>query len=229
VSGVSGVDDFHAEVAAIALRAAGPGFVLAGGNALRAHGIGRRPTMDVNLATSLEDGVRHAMDAVAAALKEAGFHVERIDPFAEDDPEQPDFIGEMAGGWVEWTVARRGGKQVVLQMSLTGGARTPVQMALGPVMALEDVLGAKLLASLERGEVRDLIDLGDALRQFSPYQLMEWARILEPGLTIEDFTAVAAQLDTLEDKAFARYGLDEAAIRSLRERFAVWPRQGSDN
>jgi hypothetical protein len=229
MNGASGVDDFHAEVAAIALRAAGPGFVLAGGNALRAHGIGRRPTMDVNLATSLEDGVRNAMDAVADALKEAGFHVERIDSFADDDPDQPDFIGEMAGGWVEWTVARRAGKQVVLQMSLTGSARTPVQMALGPVMALEDVLGAKLLASIERGEVRDLIDLGDALRRFSPYQLMEWARALEPSLTIGDFATVAAQLDTLEDKAFTAYGLDEAAIRSLRERFAAWPRTGSAN
>jgi hypothetical protein len=58
---------------------------------------------------------------------------------------------------------------------------------------------------------------------------MEWARALEPGLTIEDFTAVAAQLDTLEDKAFARYGLDDAAIRGLRERFVAWPRQGSAN
>jgi hypothetical protein len=41
-------DEFHRDVAAVALRAAGKhGFALGGGNALIAHGIISRPTEDV--------------------------------------------------------------------------------------------------------------------------------------------------------------------------------------
>ena len=40
------IDEFHEQVAAVALRAAGHGFALGGGNALIAHGVIARPTQD---------------------------------------------------------------------------------------------------------------------------------------------------------------------------------------
>jgi microcompartment protein CcmL/EutN len=68
------VNDLHRQVAAVALAAgAGHGFALGGGNALLAHGVISRPTQDVDLFTDQEHGVQAAADAVAAALRRAGF------------------------------------------------------------------------------------------------------------------------------------------------------------
>jgi hypothetical protein len=61
--------DLHERVAAAALRAAaGHGFALGGSNALIAHGLIQRPTLDVDLYTDHEHGVEAAADAVEAAL-----------------------------------------------------------------------------------------------------------------------------------------------------------------
>ncbi|WFE40346.1 nucleotidyl transferase AbiEii/AbiGii toxin family protein [Micromonospora sp. WMMD998] len=54
-------DPFQHEVASLALAAAaGHGFALAGGQALIAHGIGARPTEDIDLFTDTDGGVTPA-------------------------------------------------------------------------------------------------------------------------------------------------------------------------
>ena len=50
---------------------------LGGGNALLAHGVISRPTQDVDLFTDAENSVEAAAGAVEAALRDAGFEVER--------------------------------------------------------------------------------------------------------------------------------------------------------
>lgn len=77
------VSELHRRVAVVALAAAaGYGFALGGGNALLAHGIISRPTQDLDLFTDREHGVEAAAEAVEAALRGAGFAVERQE--AED-------------------------------------------------------------------------------------------------------------------------------------------------
>lgn len=220
----SGVSEFHALVASIALRAAGQGFMLAGGNALLIYGVTARATMDVNLITSTLGGVRPVREAVENALKAAGFHVERIDPFIGDDDE-PGWVGETAASWAEWTVSR-GGKQASLQINFNESPREPVVMGLGPVMAVEDVLGSKLRACLDRADARDYIDVAAALKRYGADQLMAWALEQEPNLTDDDFALVPFRLAELEDEAFAHYGLDAAAVAQLRDQFAAWPARG---
>jgi hypothetical protein len=57
------LDDLNARVATAALRAAADhGFALAGSNALIAHGLTQRPTLDVDLFTDQEHGVEAAAD-----------------------------------------------------------------------------------------------------------------------------------------------------------------------
>ena len=74
------LNEFHRQVAAIALGVAAPhGFALGGGNALIAHGIIDRPTEDVDLFTDEDDGVEAAAGAVEEALQVAGFEAERRD------------------------------------------------------------------------------------------------------------------------------------------------------
>ena len=59
------LDDLHRQVATIALAAARRhGFALGGGNALIAHGIIDRPTLDVDIFTTAESVVPAAAEAI---------------------------------------------------------------------------------------------------------------------------------------------------------------------
>lgn len=70
------LDELHKRVASVALHAGvGHGFALGGSNALIAHGLIQRPTLDVDLFTDQEHGVEAAADAVEAALAAEGFGI----------------------------------------------------------------------------------------------------------------------------------------------------------
>jgi hypothetical protein len=98
-------------------------------------------------------------------------------------------------------------------------------MDLGPVRALEDVLGSKLISTIERADARDYIDVAAALARYSPQQLWTRAIALDPDLSADDFAFVPLRLSELEDEAFAFYGLDAAAVARLRGRFTAWPQR----
>jgi hypothetical protein len=215
------VSEFQAKVATIALEvAASYGCALAGGNALLAHGIGNRPTEDVNLFTAQPGGVRAAAKAVEDAFRAAGFYLERVDRYHELDESWQE---DLAAHWAEWTVARDG-QQVMLQIGTIDHLRPPVATSLGPVMALEDVLASKVCALASRAEVRDYIDVAAVLDRYTPEQLIELAWQLDEGLTAGDFTDLARRLDHLDDDEFARYGLRPSDVAEVRNRFAAWPR-----
>jgi len=84
----------HRALAEIALAAAGSyGLALAGGYAVRAHGIGSRPSGDVDLFTDWQRRADfpRAVDTVIAALEERGYAasvVTRGDTFARLLPER---------------------------------------------------------------------------------------------------------------------------------------------
>jgi hypothetical protein len=215
------LDELHREVAGIALGAARRhGFALGGGNALIAHGIIDRPTEDVDLFTNEDDGVTSAAAAVEAALVAAGFEAERQDKAAG----LADVFYGMGDELAEWIVTAPGGRQMMLQMAYFDRDRRPVTMDVGPVLDLEDVVGSKVCALASRVEPRDYVDTAAALRRYSADQLIGFAKRLDPGLTDREFADAGRQLDRMPDGMFARYGLDDAAIATLRARFAAWPR-----
>jgi len=108
------VSDLHRQVASVALAvAAGHGFALGGGNALLAHGLTTRPTLDVDLFTDQEHGVENAAAAVEAALAAAGLRAERQD----DAAGVADLFPGMGQGLAEWIVTGPGGEQTMLQMA----------------------------------------------------------------------------------------------------------------
>lgn len=75
------MDTAQSTVARVALAAAnGFGFVLAGGNAIGLHGIGTRPTEDIDLFTNRADpdNFRDGVDAVAQALRADGWAIDAI-------------------------------------------------------------------------------------------------------------------------------------------------------
>jgi nucleotidyltransferase AbiEii toxin of type IV toxin-antitoxin system len=215
------LDELHRKVAAVALSAARRyGFALGGGNALIAHGIIDRPTEDVDLFTNKDDGVTSAAGAVEAALRAAGFEAERQDKTGG----LADIFYGMGDGLAEWIVTAPGGRQMMLQIAYFDRDRRPVTMDVGPVLDLEDVMGSKVCALASRVEPRDYVDTAAALERYSVNQLIAFAKRLDPGLTDQEFADAARQLDRMPDGVFSRYGLDAAAVATLRERFASWPR-----
>ena len=214
------VSEFHREVAAVALRAAAPhGFALGGGNALIAHGIIDRFTQDVDVFSDEQGGVEAAADAVEAALREAGFGIERRDKTGLADI----FYG-MGEGLAEWIVTGPDGEQMMLQMAYFDRARRPVTMDVGPVLDLEDVIGGKVCALASRIEPRDYVDTAAALERYSMEQMIGFARRLDPGLTDRDFADAVRRLDQWGDGVFALFGLGPEDVAALRARFAAWPR-----
>ena len=215
------VGRLHAQVAAIALRAAARhGFALGGGNALMAHGVVDRFTADVDLFTDEEASVAAAAESVEKALRGAGFGTERRD--------KPGGLGDifygLGDGLAEWIVTAPGGEQMMLQMAYFDRARRPVIMEIGPVLDLEDVVGGKACALASRVEPRDYVDTAAALERYTVEQIIGFARRLDPGLTGRDFTEAAERLDQWGDGVFASFGLGPDEIAELRERFAAWPR-----
>jgi hypothetical protein len=216
------VSELHRQVAAVALAAAaGHGFALGGGNALLAHGIITRPTQDVDLFTDQEHGVEAAAEAVAEALRGAGFAVERQEA---DDGGLADIFPDLGEGLAEWIVSSPDGQQMVLQLAYFDRSREPVPMEIGPVLAVEDVAGGKVCALASRVEPRDYADTARMLQRYSPAQLIDFARRLDPGLTAPDFADAGRQLDHIDDEAFTRYGLGPRQVAVVRERFTAWPR-----
>jgi hypothetical protein len=165
--------------------------------------------------------VTAAADAVQAALRRAGFQVERQDQAHGLSDMFPD-IGE---GLAEWIVTGPAGEEMMLQLAYFDRRRQPVIMDFGPVLDLEDAVGGKVCALASRVEPRDYADVAAALGRYSAAQLIGFARRLDPGLTGEDFTYAGQELDQMDDRVFAEIGLSQHQVATLRERFTAWPRE----
>lgn len=215
------VSELHRQVASVALRAASEhGFALGGGNALIAHGVIDRITQDVDLFTDEEHGVEAAAGAVEAALRAAGFEVEREDLTGG----LSDVFEGMGEGLAEWTVTAPGGQAMLLQLAYFDRVGEPVIMEFGPVLDLEDTIGGKVCALASRAVPRDYFDTAAALERYSVTELIDFAKRLDPGLTDQDFADAARRLDRVDDGWFASLGLSRQDVAALRDKFAAWPR-----
>ena len=215
------LDELHREVTAIALRAAARhGFALGGGNALIQYGVISRLTEDVDLFTDREHGVEAAGDAVESALREAGFAAERIDEASG----LADIFPGLSEGLAEWVITAPGGRQMALQLAYFDRSRGPVSTDIGPVLDLEDVIGGKVCALVSRAYERDYVDTAAVLSRYSAWQVIGFARRLDPGLEDREFAEAGQRLDRMPDEAFTLFGLGSAEIAALRQRFATWPR-----
>lgn len=208
------MDPFQSEVARVALTAAEDrGFALAGGNALVAHGLVDRPTpwTWTCSARSRADPAQVA-EQVRRALETAGYRVE-VTRRPEDS----------AGEFVQLAVSRDE-QSMLLDLARDWRQQPPARLDIGPVLHLDDAVGSKVTALAGRGLPRDFIDVAAALDRYSRDQLMTLAFVRDPGLRVADFTDAARALDGIPTEAFAPYGLDEAAVSTLRAQLADWPR-----
>ncbi len=87
----------------------------------------------------------------------------------------------------------------------------------------------KLEALFTRAEVRDFIDVDALLRGgYSRAQLIQLAKRRDAGFDEEVLADMFGSLRRLNDRQFAVYGLDPAAIRAIRDQFAEWRREVQD-
>ncbi|MDY7087502.1 MAG: nucleotidyl transferase AbiEii/AbiGii toxin family protein [Actinomycetota bacterium] len=213
------MDPRHRELAEIALRAAGSGYglALAGGYAVREHGIGSRPSGDVDLFTDWQRRADFpaAADLVIEALTDSGFvvHVDaRADTFARllvSRPDEPDTEPQKMELAADWR------------------AHPPVTLSVGPVLHPDDAVGNKMAALYGRALARDFLDIDAVLAsgRYTRDQLLRLIKAADPGFDRATFADVLGALDQISDAAFAPYGVDTASIRDMRQRFAEWQKE----
>jgi Nucleotidyl transferase AbiEii toxin, Type IV TA system len=209
------VEPKHERIARIALAVgARYGLALAGGYAVSAHGMGNRPSGDVDLFTSWpRRGEFPQMAAtVVAALEDAGYKVSVImsaETFRRLILTSPEDNSEDK-----------------LELSVDWRAHDPVQLAIGPVLHADDAVANKMCALFGRALPRDFLDVDAAVMsgQYTREQLLELAAEADRGFDRLLFADALGALTQITDAAFAEYHVDLSVIADMRHRFAEWRR-----
>jgi Nucleotidyl transferase AbiEii toxin, Type IV TA system len=201
-------DEEHALMVKIALPVCTQyGLALAGGYAVKAHGLTSRPSDDVDFATASSTSAEVIICALAAAYQDAGFEVEVL----QGDDRKGHLYVNFPGGRQRVDLLKE-----PLRFP-------PVMMSFGPVVALGDSIAMKMSALADRGLPRDVIDVYAAKDLFGEAELVAMAR----AMLGDDFdlATLRDQLDraaTFEDASFERYGCDETLILAMRTWAQDW-------
>jgi hypothetical protein len=203
----------HERIAKVALAAgARYGLALAGGYAVSAHGMGARPSGDVDLFTSWQhrDEFPELATAVIEALESAGYAVstvQRAETFARLAVTDP------ADGAVE-----------KVELSADWRAHDPVQLDVGPVLHADDAIANKVCALFGRALPRDFLDVDVAITsgRYTREQLLELAAEADYGFDPLLFADALGALTQITDAAFAEYRVPSDSVTQMRHRFADW-------
>jgi hypothetical protein len=206
----------HEQIARIALAAgARYGLALAGGYAVSAHGMGNRPSGDVDLFTSWQHRGEFAEMAVAvvAALEGAGYKVSVI---------------MSAETFTRLTLASpESGAEEKVELAVDWRAHDPVQLAVGPVLHSDDAVANKVCALFGRALPRDFLDVDAAIMsgRYTRERLLDLAAEADNGFDRLVFADALGALTQITDAAFAEYRADPGVIADMRHRFAQWRRE----
>jgi nucleotidyltransferase AbiEii toxin of type IV toxin-antitoxin system len=191
------------------------GLALAGGYAVSAHGMGNRPSGDVDLFTSWQHRGEFSelTAAVIAALEAAGYKAtvimsaETFTRLTLTDPAD--------------------GTEEKVELSVDWRAHEPVQLAVGPVLHADDAVANKVCALFGRALPRDFLDVDAAITsgRYTREQLLELAADADHGFDRLLFADALGALTQITDAAFAEYRADSGMIADMRHRFAQWRRE----
>jgi len=159
----------HERIARIALAAgARYGLALAGGYAVAAHGMGNRPSGDVDLFTSWQHRSEFPglAAAVVAALEVAGYKVSVI---------------MSAETFTRLTLASpEGGAEEKVELGVDWRAHDPVQLAVGPVLHSDGAVANKVCALFGRALPRDFLDVGRRCHERPVHAINCWNSLQKP-------------------------------------------------
>ena len=205
---------FHKQIARIGLSVLDQfGFVLAGGYAMSAHGIGNRPSMDVDLFTDRNDprDFLRAKKAFVEAMEDSGLIVA-----VRNDAEL--FFDVLINDPIR-------GESGEIQLAYDYRLCTPVVLSIGPVLDIHDAAGAKMSALYSRGEARDYVDIFHAVESdaFTLDQLIELADEREAfpmdrGILINRFRSLFRH----SAEAFVAYDINPTDRLRMIAQFNYW-------
>ena len=209
------MDPRHIRIIQIALEAAGRyGFALAGGYAVSAHGMGDRPSGDVDLFTDWQrrGDFPMAVDTVVAALESHRYAVTlvmRSETFARLLLEDRDLAGS---------------KPAKLELAADWRAHDPVTLDVGPVLHPDDAVANKMCALFGRAVARDFLDVDAAIQsgRYSRQRLLELAAAADGGFDRAMFAEAVGSLRRITDADFDLYDITPDNLAAVRVRFAEW-------
>lgn len=205
---------FHRRLAEIGLSAISCyGFVLAGGYAISANGMGDRPSEDVDMFTNRSDpgDFASATDQLRAAYLNNGLQVEdiRVRPTFADFHVTDPVTGEASS----------------IQLGLDFRAYPPGTLDIGPVLDARDAVAAKMSALWSRGEARDYIDIDTVIGsgRFSRDDLLAItdqfeAQPLDRRMLAGRFREASRH----GEEIFGQYGVESDRHASIIANFAEW-------
>jgi hypothetical protein len=202
------VDDLHRELARIAFAAGGDlGLMLAGGYAIRAHGLTERPSGDLDLATSASIDLRMIADRLTDAYRQSGFAEQLI----ESKP-------RMARLQVT-----RGPVACEIDL-LKEAVGPPAIFELGPVLTLDDAVGLKVRPLADRALHRDFIDVHAAAVKagYTWPDLENLGARHSPNWSLADLADRLSAIELRDDVTFAAYGLTDDEIDEIRRWAVAW-------
>ncbi|MGW2898460.1 hypothetical protein ACWDAO_28645 [Streptomyces sp. NPDC001212] len=187
------------------------GLALAGGDAVRAHGLVDRPGRDVDVATESPVETEDIVAAVRAGLEERGWRVRT----SGTEPLAARLVigGTEAGAGEEYSVQVL---KEVLWRPLEAGE-------FGPVLSVEDLVGTRVRALAGQGLAPDLVDVHAAADRWSHPELEELGR--RHAGDVLDLTDLQTRLvgaEWIDDREFAACGLDDRAVAELRRWAQEW-------
>lgn len=180
------------------------GFLLAGGAALAAQHLTKRPTRDLDLFTrSGRTTVAVARDAFEHAAVVHGWSVHRI----HDDV----------------TFCRlvvSGEETLLVDLALDAPPHLPPSQSIaGPTFGLEELAGRKLLALFDRAEARDFADVYVLARRYGADVLLSRAAEVDRGFDLAILADMIGSLARFDD---ADIPVDVDRVADLRTFFARW-------
>jgi hypothetical protein len=204
------MDDLQEQLARIGLQIiGGRGFVLGGGHAIELHGMGTRPSEDVDLFSPERGGPGMVADDLIDEYAREGLKVTvRL--------RTPDLV--------QMDVADAGGHHCNIDLGVFWQARSPVMLDVGPVLHPDDAVAGKMDALFNRWAPRDFLDVDAILAsgRYTPLQLLAVASEHNPGFTPVMFAESVANLRRIPDREFEAYGTSKQRVARMRQRFESW-------
>jgi hypothetical protein len=207
------MDPDHEQVARIGLAAVrDQGYALAGGHALAMHGIGSRPSKDVDLFTDQQQtDFGQTVERLQAAYGEQGYDV-NVTRQAEEYAQ------------VQLT---KDGRTTQVELGRDYRSRPAVDSPVGPVISVQDAVGSKVGTVYQRGEAKDYVDLQACAQSgYTHDQLLELAD--EREASPMDRGMFAEQLDfaaRIPDAQYAQQGLSPDQTALLKQDMSGWAQE----
>ena len=183
------------------------GFLLAGGAALAAQELTRRPTRDLDLFTHVGRGtVPAARDALRDAARARGWDVRLL---------------RDGDSFCRLVIA--GPEDLLVDLAVDAPPSTPsATSSVGPTFGLEELAGRKLIALFDRAEARDFADVYALAQRFGTHTLLEQAAEIDAGF---DPAVLAAMIGTLDRFSDDEIPIDQNSTGPLRAFFRSWQQE----